>query len=121
MAITDNLTGIANRRHVIDLASREFTSSLRYRRPLGAILFDVDRFKRINDTWGHGVGDEVLREIVHRCRDALRAPDVFGRFGGRSSPWCCRRRGSRRRGWSPAGSAPPSPPRRWQQPVPRCR
>jgi len=54
----------------------------RYDRPLSAILYDIDRFKRVNDTYGHSVGDQVLRAVADRCQAVLRQPDLQARYGG---------------------------------------
>ncbi len=82
LAITDPLTGLFNRRHFFDLASREYERARRYRRPLGILLWDVDYFKQVNDTHGHVVGDMVLQLIAGRCRETLREVDLMGRYGG---------------------------------------
>ena len=82
LATIDLLTGIANRRHFFNLAETELTRAVRYNRPLVALMMDVDNFKQVNDTFGHGVGDEVLVEIVRRCQQELRSIDLFGRYGG---------------------------------------
>jgi len=82
LAITDSLTGLFNRRHFFELAKREFDSARRYQRPLSALMLDADHFKRVNDTYGHATGDEVLRVIAGRCQDNLRQTDVLGRYGG---------------------------------------
>ncbi len=82
LAVTDALTGIYNRGHLFEVGTREFNSAFRYQRPLAVIMFDVDRFKEVNDEWGHAIGDEVLCEVVNRCQTILREVDVFGRYGG---------------------------------------
>jgi diguanylate cyclase (GGDEF)-like protein len=82
LAVTDELTGLHTRRHLFDLGEREFQQAVRYRTPLSAIMFDLDHFKTVNDTLGHVVGDEVLKGVAERCRGAVRAIDVLGRFGG---------------------------------------
>lgn len=82
LATTDPLTGVANRRHFFDLARLEVERSIRYGRPLSLLMFDADHFKQVNDRYGHGVGDEVLRAIASRCRASLREVDVIGRYGG---------------------------------------
>jgi len=82
LSITDELTGLYNRRHFFALAEREFERARRYGRPLSTILLDVDHFKQVNDTYGHAVGDQVLRAVARRCRAALREIDVLGRYGG---------------------------------------
>jgi diguanylate cyclase (GGDEF)-like protein/PAS domain S-box-containing protein len=82
MAITDPLTLLYNRRHFFDLAYREVNRTKRYRSPLSAIMLDVDHFKRVNDQYGHAVGDQVLRAVAKWCRSNLRATDIIGRYGG---------------------------------------
>ena len=81
-ADTDSLTGVANRRHFVAGAERLILQSLRYGRPCTLLLIDIDRFKSINDTHGHSVGDTVLKTIVAVCRRTLRESDLFGRLGG---------------------------------------
>jgi diguanylate cyclase (GGDEF)-like protein len=82
LAITDELTGVHNRRHLFTLAEREVATARRYGRPISAIMFDIDKFKQINDTYGHAVGDEVLHSVAERCGDVIRDVDVLGRYGG---------------------------------------
>lgn len=82
LAITDELTGLYNRRHVLQLAQNEFERARRYHRPLSAIMLDIDLFKHINDTFGHPVGDRVLRALAVCCRANLRTVDIIGRYGG---------------------------------------
>ncbi len=82
MSLTDHLTGLKNRRAVEDVLSMEMEIARRYGRPLCFALIDVDRFKRINDTYGHDVGDEVLRKLARILKSELRSPDVLGRWGG---------------------------------------
>lgn len=81
-AQTDAMTGIHNRSYFISLAEAEFERSRRYKRPLSAVMFDLDYFKAINDTYGHPAGDAVLADLARRCRAAVRAYDIFGRYGG---------------------------------------
>jgi diguanylate cyclase (GGDEF)-like protein/PAS domain S-box-containing protein len=82
MATVDMLTGLPNRQHFFDLGHRELARALRAERPLAACMLDIDHFKRINDGFGHGGGDEVLRSLGHRFVDSLRTADVVGRLGG---------------------------------------
>ncbi len=82
MAIRDALTGAFNRHYLFRRASYELARAQRYQRPLGIIMLDVDHFKKINDTYGHGIGDQVLRAIATTCRSALRKSDILGRYGG---------------------------------------
>jgi diguanylate cyclase (GGDEF)-like protein len=87
MAVTDPLTGIINRGAVLNRAEEELSRMERRetRNPgnsLGVIMIDLDHFKKVNDTYGHLVGDEVLREMSSRVRSCLREYDIFGRYGG---------------------------------------
>lgn len=82
MAMTDELTRLPNRRHILTALDLAFAAAKRDRRPATVIVFDVDRFKRINDTYGHAAGDVVLRSVAHTCRMALRPADLIGRTGG---------------------------------------
>ncbi|HEX2825483.1 MAG TPA: diguanylate cyclase [Burkholderiales bacterium] len=81
-AITDDLTGLLNRRGVLDRLRHELALSQRDGRPLSVAVIDVDRFKAINDAYGHAVGDEVLREVGRRMHAQLRGYDDLGRHGG---------------------------------------
>jgi diguanylate cyclase (GGDEF)-like protein len=81
-ATTDDLTGVANRRHFLALASDELKRSVRLKRPLTLALIDIDRFKRINDTYGHGAGDQALLALTRICQNNLREIDIFARLGG---------------------------------------
>jgi len=78
----DALTGIANRRHGEELLEREVRRARRYRTPLALLSFDIDRFKAINDSYGHPVGDVVLRTVADCVRAVLRSSDVLVRSGG---------------------------------------
>jgi two-component system cell cycle response regulator len=82
VARIDPLTGIYNRRHLNDQLAVLSKASRRQGTPLALILFDVDHFKRVNDTFGHSVGDRALRECAGRISDATRAPGLVGRWGG---------------------------------------
>ena len=79
---TDGLTGLYNRRHFMQQMSHEHARATRYDRPLSCMMVDLDHFKRINDEYGHAVGDEVLRETALRLQRALRETDVLARLGG---------------------------------------
>lgn len=81
-ARTDALTGVHNRRHFLELAEAELARAKRYGTPLAVLMLDVDEFKCINDTHGHAVGDEVLRQLAEICRKTLREMDAIGRMGG---------------------------------------
>lgn len=82
LAITDSLTEIWNRRRISELAQREFNRACRYNRPFSLIIFDIDTFKKVNDTYGHAVGDQVLKIIAKTVLGSLRKVDFFGRWGG---------------------------------------
>jgi len=82
LATTDGLTGLLNRRHFMELGEVEIERAKRTGRPVGLIMFDVDHFKKVNDTRGHDVGDVVLVSLARTAKDALRAVDVLGRLGG---------------------------------------
>ena len=82
MAATDELTGVANRRRFLELARAELDRARRYKTDLSVIMFDIDHFKRVNDTYGHDAGDEVLRTLARVCGGALRDVDALGRLGG---------------------------------------
>lgn len=81
-ASIDGLTGIANRTAFMESAGRIIKRCQQEALPVSAIIFDLDLFKRVNDTHGHGVGDEVLRKFCAVMTMALRPNDVFGRIGG---------------------------------------
>jgi len=82
LATTDGLTGVNNRRHFFDLARRQLSLARRNHRPLAALMIDIDHFKRINDTHGHGAGDDVIRTVAQTLQGSIRDPDVLGRYGG---------------------------------------
>ena len=82
LATTDALTGAHNRRFFFELAERELRRSTRLARPTAALLLDIDHFKRINDTYGHAAGDDMLRGLVEIIEAELRDYDILGRLGG---------------------------------------
>jgi diguanylate cyclase (GGDEF)-like protein/PAS domain S-box-containing protein len=82
LAVTDSLTGIYNRRYFFDMAEKVFHQAKRYKQPFSVIMFDLDMFKKVNDTFGHARGDEILRIVVRRCATKMRDSDIFGRYGG---------------------------------------
>lgn len=82
LAITDGLTQLFTRRHFFELAYEEFYRARRYGRPLSVIMFDLDHFKNVNDTYGHATGDLVLEKTAAICRKILRTNDIVGRYGG---------------------------------------
>jgi diguanylate cyclase len=79
---TDGLTGLSNRSNWEEMAQQEFLRARRTRRHSALLLLDVDDFKRINDRWGHAVGDAVLRRVAALMRQNVREVDTPGRFGG---------------------------------------
>jgi len=79
---TDTLTGLWNRAHFDQIVGKELDRSLRHKQPLSLILFDVDHFKRINDTFGHLAGDTVLRELSIVANMTIRSSDALFRWGG---------------------------------------
>ena len=81
-ALHDPLTGILNHGAITDVFRRELARAARSGQPTGLAMIDADHFKRINDTYGHPVGDAVLREISRRLHNQLRASDAIGRYGG---------------------------------------
>lgn len=82
LATIDELTGIPNRRHFLELTARGLAQAKRHRRPVAMVIFDLDRFKLVNDTYGHQAGDALLRAIAHAAAAGARTGDVVGRFGG---------------------------------------
>lgn len=81
-AKTDPLTGVYNRRYLFEVGEREVARSQRLNLPLSVILFDLDHFKRINDTYGHLVGDRVLVHVARGVQRLLRSSDILARYGG---------------------------------------
>jgi two-component system, cell cycle response regulator len=82
MALTDSLTGVFNRRYVSAHLPRLMERSWESQKPVAILMFDIDHFKTVNDTYGHGVGDEVLREVANRTNRNLRNFDLVARYGG---------------------------------------
>ena len=82
LAIRDPLTNLINRRHFLELATAELVRSQRSGRPFSVLLMDIDHFKQVNDTFGHLVGDEVLRGVAEWVGALLRSTDVLARYGG---------------------------------------
>jgi diguanylate cyclase (GGDEF)-like protein len=82
LTILDALTGLPNRRHLAEFLTRELIRAARYRRPVGLVLIDMDRFKSINDELGHLGGDAVLRELATLLRQRAAPGDLASRYGG---------------------------------------
>lgn len=82
ISITDELTGIANRRALIKELEIRISEARRYHKELSVLLFDIDGFKDINDKHGHLTGDAILKRLTRICQSWLRNPDYIGRYGG---------------------------------------
>ena len=82
LTITDGLTEIYNKRAFLENLEREFNRSQRYNRPLSLIIFDIDHFKRVNDTYGHLTGDYVLKHLAKIIKNSVRSEEFFARYGG---------------------------------------
>ena len=82
LARTDPLTGVNNRRYLYELAEREFEISQRYQQPLSVLMYDIDHFKKFNDTFGHMLGDQILKIVTDTAVKELRSADTIGRYGG---------------------------------------
>jgi diguanylate cyclase (GGDEF)-like protein len=82
LAGTDELTGLSNRRRFFALAQHQFMLARRHAYRLCVIMFDIDHFKKVNDTYGHAMGDRVLRKVARTCEGSVRATDLMGRYGG---------------------------------------
>ena len=82
LSVTDPLTGLGNFRHLTAMLSREVERAARFDHPLGILMVDIDHFKRVNDTYGHGPGDAVLRDLARRLSECVREVDTVARYGG---------------------------------------
>ena len=82
MAIQDGMTGIHNKRYFLEFLEREISVCHRHGHPLTLVMFDVDHFKKVNDTYGHLAGDAVLKDLATRIRPRIRREDLFARYGG---------------------------------------
>ena len=82
LAITDRLTGLFNRQLLEQKIDQAMAQADRYAEPLSIILFDLDHFKKVNDTYGHAVGDKALQRIAAICQESMRSTDLLGRIGG---------------------------------------
>jgi two-component system cell cycle response regulator len=82
LSITDGLTKLHNHRYFQDELARAFEESQRYQRPLSLAMIDIDFFKKVNDTYGHAVGDDVLKAVSKRYADSVRSTDLVARYGG---------------------------------------
>ena len=82
ISMTDGLTGVDNRRALEQRLHEMFEHSLRLHEPISCVMCDIDHFKRVNDTYGHAAGDEVLKQFAEILKDAAREIDRVGRYGG---------------------------------------
>ncbi len=82
LAFRDGLTGLYNHRYFQEVLARELARARRYKRSLGLLIFDIDYFKKINDTYGHPVGDKVLVQMAQSIEKAIRPSDILARYGG---------------------------------------
>jgi diguanylate cyclase (GGDEF)-like protein/PAS domain S-box-containing protein len=82
LAITDTLTGLLNRRGLFQLGEREVERAIRFQHPLTLLIFDIDHFKLINDTYGHLLGDRILCAMAKCCQTVVRTVDIVTRYGG---------------------------------------
>jgi two-component system cell cycle response regulator len=82
MTIVDGLTQVHNKRYLLESLEREIPRGRRHGRPLSVLMFDIDFFKKINDTFGHLAGDYVLKEMATLVKKRLRPDDIFARYGG---------------------------------------
>jgi diguanylate cyclase (GGDEF)-like protein/PAS domain S-box-containing protein len=82
MAYHDSLTGLYNRKAFIELLDNEIKYAQRYQSGLALLFFDLNRFKQVNDTYGHGVGDQLLKGVAERLKSAVRETDIIFRLGG---------------------------------------
>jgi diguanylate cyclase (GGDEF)-like protein len=82
LSITDDLTGLFNRRYLVRALEAEFIRAIRYKRNFSVLLIDIDDFKQINDHYGHSCGDAVLIKLASLVRGGLRSSDVVARYGG---------------------------------------
>lgn len=82
LSITDELTGLSNRRCFDNTLEKEFLRALRYNNKLTLVMFDIDHFKTVNDTYGHPCGDYILKEVSNAALQTFRKTDTVFRFGG---------------------------------------
>ncbi len=82
LAVTDSLTGLFNRRHFVTLAQREFQRARRQRVPFAVLMLDLDDFKKVNDTFGHSIGDQALQLVARALAQTVRSIDIVARYGG---------------------------------------
>jgi len=81
-SMTDSLTGLYNTAYVVECCDQEISRSKRYEQPVSCLLIDIDGFKTVNDSYGHPVGNEILRGLAHLLHGSIRGSDTLGRYGG---------------------------------------
>jgi diguanylate cyclase (GGDEF)-like protein len=89
MALTDSLTGLSNRTHMNQILYKEFARFERHNQRFGIIMLDIDKFKRINDQYGHDTGDTVLKKLARIFENSIRTSDFVARWGGEEFLICC--------------------------------
>jgi diguanylate cyclase (GGDEF)-like protein len=89
-ALRDGLTKIFNKKYLLDRLESEFAYAIRHGTPLSMVMFDIDHFKHINDTYGHLAGDHALATLAHVVSETIRQEDVFARYGGEEFVVICR-------------------------------
>ena len=89
MALTDSLTGLSNRTHMNQILYKEYARFERHNQRFGIIMLDIDHFKRINDNYGHDVGDTVLKKLAQIFENSIRTSDFVARWGGEEFLICC--------------------------------
>ena len=82
LSLTDELTGLSNRRFFEETFEKEFLRAQRYNNKLTLVMFDIDYFKKVNDTYGHQCGDYILKEVSNAALQTFRKTDMVFRFGG---------------------------------------
>lgn len=82
LSITDDLTGLSNRRYFDNCFEKEFLRAQRYKNKLTLVIFDIDHFKKVNDTYGHQCGDYILKQVANAALQTFRKTDTVFRFGG---------------------------------------
>ncbi len=89
MATTDGLTGLFNKRALMEAANQKLKSAERFKKPLSVLVCDIDHFKKVNDNYGHDVGDVVIKGFGEVLKRTKRDTDVVGRFGGEEFVMVC--------------------------------
>ena len=89
LALTDSVTGLSNRTHMGQILQKEFSRYVRHSQRFGIIMIDIDHFKRVNDTYGHDVGDKLLVQFSRKFEQATRNSDYISRWGGEEFLICC--------------------------------